>query len=201
MNNDIPIIEEDGTGEYTVVYKDHQDHVIKKEYHKKEMSFLPKNYEAPKSSGNYLRLTEGSHRFRVLDDAVVGYEYFTKDNKPVRSKEPFEEKPSDIADGRDVKEFWAFPVWNVDEKKIQILELTQKKIKDIILALTMEEEYGDPQNYDLVITREGKGFSDTKYTVLPKPPSPITTEIKNAYEKSNIKIENLFKGENPFPKE
>lgn len=199
--DEIPIIDEVAGGGYVEIYKDHQDHVIKKIFHEEKMAFLPKGYETPKTSGNYLKLTEGSHRFRVLDDAVVGYEYFNNANKPVRSKEPFEERPSDIAEGKDVKEFWAFPVWNVDEKKIQILELTQKKVKDVLMALTQEAEYGDPQNYDLVITREGKGFNDTKYTVLPKPPTPISKEIKDAYAKSNIKIENIFKGENPFPKE
>lgn len=198
--DEIPIINEDNGG-YWEIFKDHQNNVIKKVFHKNEMAFLPKNYEAPKTTGNYLKFTKGSHRFRVLDNAIVGYEYFNKDNKPVRSQEPFEERPSDIAEGKEVKEFWAFPVWNVDESKIQILELTQRKIKDIMLALTMEPEYGDPQNYDLVITREGEGFSDTKYTVLPKPPTPISKEIKEAYEKSNIKLENLFKGENPFVKE
>lgn len=198
--DDIPIINEVNGGGYVEIYKDHNDRVIKKVFRENKMSFLPKDYEAPKTSGNYLKLTEGSHRFRVLDDAVVGWEYWNTSNKPIRQRDEWEDLPSDIAEGRSPKLFWAFPVWNVDEKKIQILELTQGKIQDIILALTQDVDYGDPQNYDIVITRTGKGFNDTKYSVIAKPPVPITDEIKKAYEKANINLENLFKGEDPFEK-
>ncbi len=198
--SDIPIIDEVAGGGYVSTYKNQQGQVIKKVFHDNKMSFLPKDYEAPKASGNYLKLTEGTHRFRVLDNAIVGWEYWNKENKPVRQKEEFEEIPNDIAEGRNPKFFWAFPVWNVDEKKVQILELTQGKIQDIILALTQDVDYGDPQGYDIVITRTGKGFGDTKYSVIAKPPVPISDEVKKAYEKTNINLEKLFTGEDPFEK-
>jgi hypothetical protein len=55
--------------------------------------FLPTNYEVPVSDGNYMKLKIGENRFRVLSSAIVGYEYWTKDNKPVRSRTLWEEVP------------------------------------------------------------------------------------------------------------
>ena len=58
------------------------------------MSFLPDEYKAPIS--NYLKFIEGENTFRILGNAIVGYEYWNTKNKPVRSKEPFEDVPADI---------------------------------------------------------------------------------------------------------
>ena len=59
-------------------------------------NFFPtEDYKVPDIS-NYMKFVEGENPFRVLSSAIVGYVYFTKDNKPVRSKEVFESTPEDI---------------------------------------------------------------------------------------------------------
>lgn len=161
------------------------------------MTFLPKSYEQPKTSSNYFRFQEGQNKFRILGSAVIGYEFFNNDNKPVRSKEPFESTPNIKKDGK-VKHFWAFPVYNYDEKKVQIMELTQSSIQKAIKSLIDNKKWGSPMMYDLCITKVGEGL-ETEYSVMPEPPiAEPSDEIKNAFMEKPINLEALFSGDDPF---
>lgn len=159
------------------------------------MTFLPTNYEAPKAEGNYFKLQKGENRFRILGPAITGWEYWTKDSKPVRSKEAWEEVPENAKrndNGGFQKHFWAFPVWNYDASKVQIMELTQKSIQGAIQAYVENKKWGDPTGYDLVVTRVGDGL-ETEYTTIAEPHS----EAPKA-DASKIDLQALFKGEDPF---
>ena len=161
-------------------------------------SFLPENYEAPKSESGYMKLKQGENRFRVLSSAIVGWEYW---NKPIRSKEPFEGTPADarLNQGKfSPKHFWAFVVWSYQDKKIQILQLTQAGIQRDIEGFVQDADYGDPKTYDTLIKREGETLNDTKYNVIPKPPKPTDPEILNAYKEMTINLPQLYVGGNPF---
>ena len=164
-----------------------------------ETSFLPTDYKLPTSS-NYLKLTEGEHTFRVMSSAIVGFEYFTVDNKPKRQKEVFDERPEDIKQDGKIMPFWAFIVWNYDEKRIQIMELTQKTIMAPLQSLVNNKKWGDPKKYDITITRKGTGLNDTEYAVMPNPHSEMTTEAQEAFMNKPIKLENLYIGVDPFVK-
>jgi len=162
--------------------------------------FFPEtDYKVPNTS-NYLKLTEGSHKFRVLSSAVVGYEYFTTENKPVRSKEPFDDEPTDIKSDSTIKHFWAFVVYNYDAKKIQILELTQKSIMNQMKGYMDNPDWGNPKTYDFTIKRTGSSKNDTEYSVMPSPHKPIDTEIVTKYESMKIDLNALFTGADPFNK-
>lgn len=165
-----------------------------------EQGFLPAEYRVPTSS-NYLKLTEGEHTFRVMTSAIVGYEYFSTDNKPVRSKEAFEDVPEDIKQGGRINPFWAFVIYNYDEKRIQILEITQKSIMLPIKALVDNKKWGDPKKYDITITRKGTGMQDTEYAVMPNPHSEISEEAVNSFMKKKIDLEKLYSNEDPFKTE
>lgn len=52
------------------------------------MSRLPDNYEAPAIASNYTKLKEGDNKIRILTAPVIGYEYFTVENKP-REKQDY----------------------------------------------------------------------------------------------------------------
>ncbi len=159
------------------------------------MNFLPKDYEAPVSEGNYFKLKKGTNTFRILSPAVVGWEYWTKDNKPVRQTEPWEEIPEDAKtnqNGGFQKHFWAFVVYNYDAKKPQILEITQKTIQEGIEACELNKKWGDPSKYDLVVEAKGDGL-EREYKVLPEPHSKAP-EV----DISSINLEALFDGEDPF---
>lgn len=162
--------------------------------------FLPNDYKVPASPSNYMKFLDGENTFRVLSSAIVGYEYFNKENKPVRSREPFEETPTDIKKDGKVKPFWAFVVWNYTTNQVQILELTQKSIMHAIKALVDSKKWGNPKGYDITVTRTGEGL-DTEYTIMPNPHSETEDAIKNAFLDKPIKLEALYEGKDPFSTE
>lgn len=161
-------------------------------------TFLPPDYEVPTSESGYMKFKQGENRFRVLDSAVMGTETWIDEDgarKPLRFKIDQNIPAESIGDS--LKHFWAFPVWNYDAKKIQILQITQKGIQKSIRALTKDTDWGNPKGYDLVVTREGEGL-DTEYQVNPKPHSELDPGIIQFYKDSNINLEALFTGDDPF---
>lgn len=162
------------------------------------MTFLPTDYKIPKMPGNYMRFEEGLNRFRVLSSAIVGYEYFTKENKPVRQKEAFDEMPEDIKKDGKIKPFWAFVVYNYDLKMVQILEVTQKTIMFAMQALIKNDKWGMPQRYDIAITKSGEGL-ETEYNVQGEPPlGEPSEEVKASHLAKYVNLEALYEGADPF---
>lgn len=164
-------------------------------------SFLPKGYEAPVSGSGFTKFQDGDNVIRVLGPAIVGYEYWTKDNKPVRSTAPFTEMP-DNKDGKDgkpqkAKHFWAFAIWNYTTKSVEILQVTQKSIQSAITNLVADEDWGDPKQYDIKITRTGAELT-TEYAVSPKPKKELTAAIAKEFADKKINLEALYANENPF---
>lgn len=159
------------------------------------MSFLPKNYTSPAVEGNYLRLKKGTNTFRVLSDAIVGWEAWTTDNKPIRQTESWEERPDNVKrseSGQFQKEFWAFIVWNYESKKVQIMEITQRTIKDALQAYIENPKWGDIKKYDIVVKATGDGL-EREYTTIAEPHS----EAPKA-DISKINLEALLLSEDPF---
>jgi hypothetical protein len=93
--------------------------------------------------------------------------------------------------------FWAFVVWNYEEQQIQIFQTSKKKIQRGIEKYINDEEYGSPLGYNLKIIKEGEG-KETEYSVIASPPKPLAPEIAKAYAETNINLESLFTGEDPF---
>ena len=182
-------------------------------------TFLPGGYEAPQQSSRYLRFKkEGSYPIRILGDALLGWEDWTEDKKPVRT--PYtgmDSAPKPINPKRPVKHFWAFPVWDYEDTPIKndagevtgykgavkILEVTQSTIHDTLYTLHCDKAWGNPQNYDIVIKRTGMEFNDTKYEVTPRPPTPLAEEIKKEFDTTYIDLQALMTNDDPFaePKE
>lgn len=162
------------------------------------MSWLPENYEKPVASGgNYMKLQDGQNKLRILSAPILGYEYWTEENKPVRLKEMPEESPEHMKSDGKLKHFWAFAVWNYREKRVQILELTQVSIQGPITDLVSSEDWGDPQKYDLTITKKGQKL-DTEYTVQPSPHKEAPAEALQALEDAHVNLQALFDGQDPF---
>jgi hypothetical protein len=143
-----------------------------------------------------MKLEQGENTFRVLSSAIVGYEYWTEDNKPLRAKEPFKSTPNIRKDSK-VKHFWAFIVWNYKAEAVQIIEITQSTIQGAIKAIVDNKKWGDPKNYDITITRVGEGF-DTEYSIMPNPHTELPDEIKLKYGAKKINLNALYTGDNPF---
>lgn len=167
-----------------------------------DTTFLPQGYEAPVTAGNYMKLEDGDNLFRVLSSAVVGFEYWNRENKPIRVKTYPENLPADIRQEKDgkpsrIKHFWAFIVWNYKANKIQLLSLTQATIQGQIKNFVDDAIWGDPKGYDIKINRTGEGL-DTEYSVSPRPHTPIKSEIQSEFANTPYDLQNLFRGEEVF---
>ena len=151
------------------------------------------------SGGGYLKFKQGETKFRVLSAPIQGYIYWTADNKPVRSVE-YPASVVNIREDSKIKFFWCFVVYNLAEKRCQILELTQSSIINAIRDLINAEEYGDPRSYSLTVNRKGEGL-ETEYFVRPSPPQATPADVLAAFEEANINLEALYDGGNPFQAE
>lgn len=165
---------------------------------------LPKDIKIPKSSGQFAKLQDGANKYRILSDVIYGWEGW-KDNKPFRHEGEVCKIKNDQVDlnqnGRpNINYFWAMVVWNYSEKKVQVLQLTQKTIMSPLYDLEQNEDWGDLKGYDITINRKKEG-DKTTYTVAPSPHKPLTEEIQTAYKESDVKLEKLFEGEYPMDEE
>ncbi len=160
------------------------------------LPFLPQDYEVPRTGENYMKFDQGKNTFRVLASPILGYICWNDDEngkrRPVRSR--MNAKPS-AAD--QPKHFWAFPVWNYAAKRVQILEITQKLIQESIQELVRDTAWGNPRDYDLVISRSGQSL-ETKYAVMPRPKGDLLAETLTEIDAVKINLEALFDGEDPF---
>lgn len=159
-------------------------------------NFLPNDYNVPAGASKYMKFKQGSNKFRILGSPVLGYEGW-KDKKPVRIRMGESFGPDQIDKLEEAKHFWAMPVWNYDDEKIQILEITQKTLQRTLRALSKDPEWGNPLDYDVVVVREGEGM-DTEYQLIPSPPKPVLESITEAYNALFINVEALFDGGDPF---
>lgn len=175
---------------------------------KKNDSFLPEGYKYSSSSGNvYLKFDEGETKIRILSQAFIGYVAWADDQGNIRQRgeRPHqgdkpqrysrEDAPDEVkANG---KEFWLVLVWNYDQNKIMLWDITQKSIKDQIVDLAQSEDWGDPRNYDIKVKREGEGLK-TRYTVLPVPAKELDPEIKKQVDNLEYDLSNYVKGKPVF---
>lgn len=160
--------------------------------------FLPAEYTAPTGgSHNYFKFEKGENRFRILSKPIIGWLDWA-DKKPLRFK--FDQKPAASIDPKKpVKHFWAFVVWNYKTETLQILEITQSTIQGAIQSLTRDEDWGNPFLYDIKVIKTGEGM-ETAYAVNPVPHKPVSKEIQAELVHSNINLEALFVGGDPFEK-
>ena len=161
--------------------------------------FIPEGYSEPSSSsGRYTKIEEGKKvKLRVLASPVQGFERWTVEPKPIRFR-TLEDQPS-RADWKDdqPKLFWAMPVWNYTSEQVEVWSVTQKSIRQELVALANNEDWGDPHEYDITVSRTGSGL-ETKYQVHPSPHRQIEDFALRAFEKIAPKVEALFTGDDPF---
>jgi hypothetical protein len=168
--------------------------------------FIPDDYEVPQTIGKYMKLELGENRFRILASPIMGYQGWTEtqDNtgktirRPLRKhmEEPF--SPSEV-DPESIKHFWALPVYNYKAGAIQVLEITQKTVLKALKSYAKDQDWGDPRNYDIVITKVGEKL-ETEYNVMAKPAQPLATEIQIEWEgmQDAFDLNRLYEGKDPF---
>lgn len=160
---------------------------------------------------DFFKPAKGQNKVLIVGEVVTGYEYWTGDNKPVRSKTTFDATPGirqvkkKNNDGSEVmvddkqKFFWALPVYDYNDKTIKVWQIGQKGVRDALVALQANDDWGDPVGrYSITLNKEGDGLT-TKYTVTPNPIKEGDETIaaaRAAYEANPVDIEGtLFSGD------
>lgn len=174
-------------------------------------NFLPSDYKAPAQS-NYFKFADGENTFRILSSAVVGMEYWKTEvvdgkevRRPVRKHQGENIDISQLEVNKNTGEldmprhFWAFVVLNKGTGDIQVLEITQKNIQKAIRALVESPKWGNPKDYDITVTKSGKGL-ETEYSVMPNPKEPLEDGVMDLYKSLEINLNALFDGKDPFDK-
>lgn len=164
------------------------------------LSTIPSDFEPQAGTSNYLKLTPGKHRIRILSGAVAGYGWWENTveggRKPHRI--PLSQKPPADA-GDEVGKFLAFPIYNYILGKIQIWEVTQVSIQRELKALEEDPDWNSLLDFDLEIDRIGQDKLTTRYRITPKPKTELSAEAqKEILEKGLPEIEALFESGDPF---
>ncbi len=172
------------------------------------MSFLPENYKEPVIS-NYMEFEDGDNTFRVLDSAVMGWEYWTdmivdgeKKSRPVRVKEydaiPLGEVNVNKFGNLNLSFFWAFPVYNFDAQRIQILVVKQKTVRTPMQKNIKNPKWGDPRDYNFVVSKDQDEKGKIFYTVTTEPKEPLDKAIIQKYKSMSIDMNAWMAGKDPF---
>ena len=157
------------------------------------------------STGRYLNCSkiDGEVRLRFMPGGLGGFESWTVENKPKRWEKKPAELPENIkcndSGGKDCKRFIAGIVYDYSDSTFKCIVITQKTIIDLLVKYINDEDYGDPENYDVKIGRTGEKLL-TQYTYSPAPPKPLSKEIDERWhvENKKIKLENLLTSEEVF---
>lgn len=139
------------------------------------INLLPIGFQVEASGtsvgGEFLKMPEnGKHiLFYALGKTVSGYEYWTADNKPVRSKERFTEMPGvRVENGKPdrAKQFVCLVVWDCLGKAVRCLQVSQSGILTAFAEMQAAEL--DLSVMAIRISATGTG-KNKKYTVMPVP--------------------------------
>ena len=101
---------------------------------------------------------------------------------------------------------WNTIVWNADEERPMVWEITQSTIKDAILSLANNAQWGgkaedgtplkDVSRFTIEVSKTGD-LKNTSYQVNPEPPAePPAQEIVDAIKEAMIDVRVLVNGEN-----
>ena len=176
-------------------------------------SFLPDSYIVPDKSKQFLKLSPGENKLRILSSPLLGFVFFNEENKPVRrsfdqgaytNEELVELNAKKGEDGeiQSSKHFWIMLVWDYNTKSPKILELTQISILKPLFELAQDQDWGDLREFNINIGKTGSSKLDTEYTVVPKPHSALSNEINDVIDeleqKNLLNLNAIWEGNYPF---
>lgn len=161
------------------------------------MSFFQSDYKlSPTGNKNYLKLSDKPTTIRILSSPLIWWLDWDKKwekAKPVRTKtkqpQLWESYP---------KEFWALTVYNYNEKCVQVWEITQRSIKEAIIALNDGSRW-DPKEFDIEVIKRGKDL-ETSYGLQPASTGKValSEEAMKIISETPVNLEALFYNGDPF---
>lgn len=141
------------------------------------------------------------YKLRFIGEGITGYEAWTTANKPMRWPLLPEELPLNIREddngNQTAKYFISGIVWDYEQEMFRVISITQKTLLEQLFKYMKDEDYGDATGYDIVISKKGSG-KESKYSLLAKPPKPVTASIKSAFTDLDWDLSQLFHGNHPW---
>lgn len=164
------------------------------------MSTIPDDFQPDSGTSNYLKLTLGKHRIRVLSEAIAGYSWWedTPEGGRKPNRIPMTGRPP-VEFAESVNKFLAFAIYNYEFGKIQVWEVGQTTIQKELKALESDPDWGNLMDFDLEIERTGTDRNTTRYRVTPKPKGELDPEVaKIVVENGLPNLKGLYEGVDPF---
>jgi hypothetical protein len=197
--------------EHATVSQDARHYPINLHKTTNSMSFIPASYDVSSLSGGdqqYLKLKNGENKIRILSkELVFGYEYWTTENKPKRLKTRPSVTPSDIRlneDGKTspIRELWSMFVWDYSDSQVKIWNFYQMSLKKDLTALSNDEDWGHPNQYDIKITKTGSSLT-TEYKIIASPKKDLTQSQLDAIEEKvlTFDLNSQFIDAQPLPQQ
>jgi hypothetical protein len=162
------------------------------------MSLLQDGEKIPKAESSYFKLQDGDNRVHILAKPTVGYSAKVG-GKFVHKKSDDDFNGLDVEQpkfGTPVKYFWAMPVWNCEDKRVQILEITQKQIMYGLEQLDENPKWGGITRHNTNIMR-GESNGRVQYATVAEP-NDLTDDDKSKIKAVKVDMSRLFNGENPI---
>jgi len=167
------------------------------------MAWFADDYKVPTKS-SYMKFKDGDNTLRFLLPPAMGWELWIS-GKPVRKLDnTWSDKELASADinkftgnPKTPQHFWACVVWNYETGKIELLNITQSKIQEALLALAQNPKWGSLDKFDINVIRDKTGNQVT-YTVQPEPPTKMEKDIKDAFSRLKVDMDEYFNGGHPL---
>lgn len=156
--------------------------------------------QVPSSSWKYTKFEDKvAVKLRVLSEPIVwrvDRDRSWDKPQPIRTKEkqaplnPWDEK-------NQPKPFWALAVYNHNDKKVQVWDITQVTIMRAIETLAEDEDFGDPTLYDIKVLKKKIG-DKTEYNVAWLAKSDLSEEAMAIINSTPCNLNALYGSGDPF---
>lgn len=144
-------------------------------------------YEAPSSPSLFIKLENGENRIRLVSKPENYQVHNQKIEGKFRSVKCEGTDCKLCAEGNKPRDRYAWVVLDRSDGQVKVYECGWMVFEQV-LNLARDEDYGDPTQYDLKITKTGEGL-DTNYTVIAVPKkTALTAEEKEKLEEANINL-------------
>jgi len=141
-------------------------------------------------NSSYMKFPQGDTKIRIVSEVFSALRHRIEIKNTIKNvvcpKTLEKNAPCPICrTGDKPKQQWVVKVLDKENKEIKILESGPMIFKQIS-ALALNDEYGDPQKYDITVTREGEKL-ETEYKIVP---ARKNTELTVA-EKELVRLDNF----------
>lgn len=162
------------------------------------------SYIEPNQASKYLKLTEGTHVFRIVTPKEEVLSYFvefvdgTDDTGKAIKRKVITPDKGDGKQPNNSKRSWAFKIFNQDLQIVQVWECGQKSLQESLANIARGKIRNDWTKFDIQVTRKGQTMMDTEYFFLAGDTEELTSEAKTIIADTYVNLDALQLGEDPF---